>query len=223
MSYRTDERRATSRIAPPRAHIWKEKVPRGWHIDNGETCYKMRSMSAFPDWEKFAVKQKRLETGCIPTGYEMILRAAGVANVDFATFQDDFDLDKDRKPEQNFQNNFDSVAKAVSAKYPEIHFEKRTFAKGSGAEKLAVIEGMIAHGKPVLISLALKPFRTDGLGGYHIMPVVDATADSLTLLSYIDENGKADTRLLQKSLFIQVHNNFDGGDDIAFLADAAPI
>ena len=84
-------------------------------------------MSAFPDWPKFVVKQKRPASGCIPTGYEMILRAAGVKNVNFTTFQDDFDLDQNAKPGDQGKNNFDSVAKAVQAKYPHVHLKKRDF------------------------------------------------------------------------------------------------
>jgi hypothetical protein len=57
-----------------------------------------KKMSAFPDWQGCIVKQKRRETGCIPTGYEMILRAAGINHVTFDTFQDEFDLDKNLKP-----------------------------------------------------------------------------------------------------------------------------
>ena len=50
-------------------------------------------MSVFPDWEKYAVHQRKPDTGCIPTGYEMLLRAAGIAGIDFQTFQEEFDLD----------------------------------------------------------------------------------------------------------------------------------
>ena len=34
--------------------------------------------SVFPGWQQFAVHQRRAATGCIPTGYEMLLRAAKV-------------------------------------------------------------------------------------------------------------------------------------------------
>ena len=50
-------------------------------------------MSVFPEWEKYAVPQRRQLSGCIPTGYEMLLRAAEVPDIDFDTFQDEFDLD----------------------------------------------------------------------------------------------------------------------------------
>jgi len=44
-------------------------------------------MSAFPNWKKFAVVQRRPNSGCIPTGYEMLLRAAKIDNIDYDTFQ----------------------------------------------------------------------------------------------------------------------------------------
>jgi len=40
-------------------------------------------MSVFPDWRRFVIPQQRVMTGCIATGYEMILRAAGAQGIDF--------------------------------------------------------------------------------------------------------------------------------------------
>ena len=52
-------------------------------------------MGAFPNWQKFAVHQRRQATGCIPTSYEIILRAAGIQGIDFNSFQDDFDIEEE--------------------------------------------------------------------------------------------------------------------------------
>ena len=171
-------------------------------------------MSAFPDWQKYVIKQKRPATGCIPTGFEMILRAAGVAGVDFTTFQDEFDLDKDLQRGEQPRNNFGSVARAVESKYPQVHLKTRVFAKGEGINKLAAVEAMISRSKPVLISLTIRPE-----GGWHIMSVVDATDDSLTLLWSVDDDGSMNVMVLPKSDFVHTHDNFPGGDDIAFLAE----
>ncbi len=81
-------------------------------------------MSAFPNWEKFAVVQRRPNSGCIPTGYEMLLRAAKTENIDYETFQDDFDLDEDRYRSEHPQNDFESVAKVVNEKYPHVNFAR---------------------------------------------------------------------------------------------------
>src|SRR5262245_44131580 len=62
--------------------------------------------SMLRDWEKFAVPQRSLPTGCIPAGYEYLLKSAGVEGPDFTTFQEEFDLG----PEVN---NLYTIAEAV--------------------------------------------------------------------------------------------------------------
>jgi hypothetical protein len=171
-------------------------------------------MSAFPDWQGYIVKQKRQETGCIPTGYEMILRAAGINHVAFDTFQDEFDLDKNLKPGDSPRNNFESVAHAIETKYPDVRFQHIGFEKCDGRKKLEVVERMISQKIPVLISLALDPF---GGRGWHIMPVVDSSTDSLTLLWGVNANGTPHVKTLRKADFVHIHENYRGGDDVAFL------
>ena len=52
-------------------------------------------MSAIPNWNQYVVKQRSAAIlVAIPTGYEILLRAANVEGVNFETFQNDFDLDK---------------------------------------------------------------------------------------------------------------------------------
>lgn len=179
-------------------------------------------MSAFPNWQKHIVKQKRPATGCIPTGYEVILRAANTKGIDFDTFQDEFDLDKDLQPGQQPQNNFDSVAQAIQEKYPHIKFQHVGFQKGEGQKKLALVEKLIQQQLPVLVSLAraLLPAPYGG-GGWHIMPVVDAANDTLTLLWCIDAQDKPHTITLRKNDFVAIHEKCIGGDDIAYLEKVA--
>jgi len=167
-------------------------------------------MSAFPDWKKFAVHQRRDGTGCIPTGYEMLLRAAGAEGIDFTTFQDDFDLDQHGGPPKN---HFVSVGAAVKKKYSNVEFTCDSFPKGKGAEKLVKVEDMLRNKKPVLISLTLSP-----AGGWHIMPVVDADEDSLTLLHHVDKAGVAHTIFVKKSEFVARHDKWPGGVEVAYLA-----
>lgn len=176
------------------------------------------SMSAFPNWQQYIVKQRRPATGCIPTGYEIILRAANCGNVNFETFQDEFDLDKDLNQGEHPRNNFDSVAKAIQAKYPSIRLMHVGFAKGEGQKKLQTVDQLISRKLPVLVSLALAPF---GGRGWHIMPVVDSTENTLTLFWGLDENNLPQTKALKKKDFVTVHEKYAGGDDIAFLEKAA--
>jgi hypothetical protein len=176
------------------------------------------TMSAFPNWQQYIVKQKRPATGCIPTGYEVILRAANCKGVNFETFQDEFDLDKDLNPEEQPRNNFDSVAQAVQAKYPDVRLKHLGFSKDEGQKKLALVEQLIQQRLPVLLSLS-RALLSPPYGGRHchIMPVVDASDDSLTLLWSVGENNAPHTVTLTKSDFVAIHEKCRGGDDVAFL------
>jgi hypothetical protein len=152
-----------------------------------------------------------VKTGCIPTCYEILLRAAGVTGIDYASFQDDFDLDQDGGAPRN---HFISVAEEIQRKYPFVEFACDSFTKGDGDKKLARVEDLIFHRKPVIVSLANAHF---GGHGWHIMVVVDATEDALTLLEYVDPNGAAKTKTISKKEFIRVHNHYPGGVEIAYL------
>lgn len=167
--------------------------------------------SVFPGWQQFAVHQRRPQSGCIPTGYEMILRSVGAQNVNLATFQDDFDLDRNLKDGETPRNNFESVADAVRKKYSDVCFRRVGFDQGS--EELEFVEKRLANRQPVLVSIANKPF---GGQGWHIMPVVDATDNELVLLKAVDADGTPETCVLWKEQFVRIHDNYEGGDDVAY-------
>lgn len=163
------------------------------------------NMSAFPDWEQYAVIQQKPSTGCIPTGFEMLLRAAHIEGIDFDVFQDEFDLEN----QGITKNDFKKISQAVHSKYPQINFEIREFT--SGIEKLGFVEKMLDKKQPVLISLTLKP-----QGGWHIMPVVDAD-EFFLFLFFGFQNGHKIVQKIEKTKFIQIHDEWPGGKDIAFL------
>ncbi len=171
-------------------------------------------MTAFLDWQKYVVPQRRLQTGCIPTGYEILARAAEIPDIDLDSFQDDFDLDKDKdfaagdKPE----NNFNSIAATVQKKYPHLVFQCVTF--DIGAKKTEFIDERIAQHRPVLLSLAMAPLNGQG---WHIMPVVDADDETFTLLMVMTKDGKPNLMKIQKQLVAEIHDRFDGGKEVAFL------
>jgi hypothetical protein len=172
----------------------------------------MASMSAFPNWQRYAVPQQREQTGCIPTAFEIMLRAAKVEGINYKTFQDEFDLDKNGGVPRN---HFDPIAKAIKSKYPQADICWETFPKGDGAKKLSRVEQFIRGQRPVLVSLANA---AEGGKGWHIMLVVDSTDSELTLLNYVDKtNGRPVTKTVSKSRFVEIHDRFPGGDEIAFL------
>lgn len=182
-------------------------------------------MSVFPDWQKFAVPQRRLATGCISTGYELILRAAGAAGIQFDTFQDEFDFDKDRLPFSPWRpvrgirdlfrprNNFETIAAAVARKYPSVRLKVARFPKGRGGEKLAFVERHVSQRRPLLLSLALDPPGS----GWHIMPVVDLDDERLTLLNFMAADGTLNMQTVTRPELVRIHDEYPGGDDVAYL------
>jgi len=164
-------------------------------------------MSLFADWEKFAVHQRRGNTGCIPATYEMILKAAGATKIDFSTFQEEFDLGA-------AHNNFGSVAHAVEKKYPWVHFaQKGDFA--SGCDKVAFIDDLLRQGRPVIVSLSNERFGLKN--SWHMQPIVDATDNEYVLLKFVHSNGKKDTENLSKAEIARIHDAYAGGKEVAYL------
>jgi hypothetical protein len=171
-------------------------------------------MTAFPNWKQHAVHQRRPMTGCIPTGYEMILRAVGAKGINFASFQDDFDLDVNLGRGQiEPKNHFGSVASEIRKQYPWVDFDWKQFSTGS--EKVRFIDEQLVKQQPVLISLAQAPF---GGRGWHIMPVVDATEDQYLLLEFVESNGTLRTKWIAKADVAAIHDQHDGGCEVAFLS-----
>ena len=171
--------------------------------------------SASPDWKRYVVRQRRPLSGCIPTGYEMLLRAADFEGIDLDSFQDDFDLDQRIAEGVAPRNNFDSVADAVRARYPHLIFKNISFS--TGAEKLAFVEGQIAAKRlPILVSIYMAAIFSGGLG-WHIMPLVEASADELTLLHSVLPDGRGAVLRVPKSEFVRIHDQFPGGKEIAWL------
>ena len=173
-----------------------------------------RDSTVFPGWRQFVVHQRRARSGCIPTGYEMLLRAAKVEGINYERFQDDFDLDINLgRGQTRPQNNFVSVAQRVKEKYPQIVFEQRSFDRGG--EKIAFIDRCLADQKPVLVSVA--QLRGGQLAGWHIMPVVDMKADSYLLLRIVQADGTPITQWMEKPELARLHDHYEGGKEVAFL------
>ena len=114
------------------------------------------------------------------------------------------------------RNNFDSVADAVRAKYPHLIFKTVSFA--SGADKLAFIEKLTAAQQlPILVSLFMAAVFEGG-AGWHIMPVVEASDDELTLLHSVLADGRCQVLRVPKSELVRLHDEFPGGKEVAYLA-----
>lgn len=171
-------------------------------------------MSLFTNWNQFAVHQRRAQTGCVPTCYEMLLRSKNAQGINLATFQDDFDLDVNLPTGVAPVNNFDTVAGAVKFKYPNVIFRRKCFSKGRGADKIAFIRQNLSASNIILLSLWQG---TIGTPNWHTMPLIGIEPAKLLALYGVDPKGKEDIKVLDDSFLINIHDNHDGGHDVAWL------
>lgn len=133
-------------------------------------------------WEKNAVVQRRAD-GCIATGFEYLLRSAGVQGIDYATFQDDFDLGAE-------MNSYRSVARAVERKYPHVRFVWSDFK--TSEESIQFIERSIDGGRPIVLGLQLSPTSC------HIVPVLGYDDKWVYYLAYANADGTKDVRAIRR-------------------------
>lgn len=168
-------------------------------------------MAELSHWEDVVVPQRH-DTGCVPTGYEWIIRYLGIESVNLETFQEDFDLGK--------SNNFVSVADEVKSRYSHVNIETCNFDQG--IEKIRAIRRLIERDIPCLISLALADIQGTGVHtkiihmGWHIMPIVCIDDQKIKMIHHADEKGNHTWEFpIQEAIWR--HNNLKGGKDIAWI------
>ena len=160
-------------------------------------------MAQLSDWNKTIVPQRH-ESGCVPTGYEWLIRYLKIQGVSFETFQEGFDLGQD--------NSFDYVSAKIRSVYPAIDIKVQSFAKG--IDKVNRIKSLLEEQKPCLISLAL------GQGeGWHIMPVVSIDETTIQLIHNADANGHYTWRFSIAEI-VWRHDYLPGGKDISWIEPA---
>jgi hypothetical protein len=156
-------------------------------------------------WQKSLVVQKDMSLGCIPTGYEFLIRVSGIEGVDLSTFQDEFNLQA-----RNIDNNsFDSVANAVEQKYQDIKIDRKAFP--TGREKVDFVKDLLEQGKPCLLSLIISK------GNYHIMPVIYIDDSIMITIHHMESSGIIQLLRLDLRDVIYRHDNYSGGNDVAWL------
>ena len=156
-------------------------------------------MSQLLNWNKTVVVQRH-ESGCIPTGYEWLIRYLKIQGVNLETFQEDFDLGQD--------NSFDSVSAKIRNVYPTINIKVESFAKG--IDKVNRIKSLLDEQKPCLISLALGNGQ-----GWHIMPVVRID-ETIVLIHHSDAEGHY-TWSFPIAEIVWRHDYLQGGHDISWI------
>jgi hypothetical protein len=156
-------------------------------------------MTQLLEWSKTQITQRH-ESGCVPTGYEWLIRYLKIQGVNLETFQEDFDLGQN--------NSFDSVSAKIRSVYPTINIQVQSFTKG--LEKVIRIKSLLDEQKPCLISLAL------GRGqGWHIMPVVRID-ENIQLIHHSDANGHC-TWVFPVAEIVWRHDFLQGGNDISWI------
>jgi hypothetical protein len=162
-------------------------------------------MPELKDWRNTLVMQENGQTGCIPVGYEWMIKYKNTEGVNFDTFQRDFDLGGDR-------NSFENVAREVMNCYPHITIHLRDFADGN--EKVNFIQSLLEAGHPCLISYYFVIRQT-----YHIMPVVYINEQRLEAIDYVEQIDPPIIKIFveRRDEVIRSHSRYPGGKDIAWL------
>ena len=157
-------------------------------------------MTELQNWVGVVVPQRHF-SGCIPTGYEWLIRYLRIRGVNLQTFQEDCDL------RQN--NSFGSVADKIRSIYPTINIQIQHFTRG--IEKIERVKSLIEKQVPCLISLALG-----GINGWHIMPVVSIDDATIEMIHHADASGNHTWRFANVTI-VWRHDNLQGGNDISWI------
>jgi len=130
-------------------------------------------------WEKNAAVQRK-DDSCVATGFEYLLRSAGVLGIDYATFQDEFDL--------GALNDYPTVARAIERKYPDVRFAWSHFK--SSEASMQFIERSIDERRPIVLGLRLSP------GSTHIVPVLGYDDKWVYFLNLAHADGTKDVQAI---------------------------
>jgi hypothetical protein len=79
-------------------------------------------MHELAGWENISVKQKDLVWGCIPAGYEWMIRFAQVKIIKLDCFQENCLLDV-IKAEKSLDFNFKTIAEAIIKRNPNLDIQ----------------------------------------------------------------------------------------------------
>lgn len=155
------------------------------------------------DNDEIAIKQRE-HLGCIPTGYEWMIRFTKIGDVDLTNFQEEFNLQE----RGLVDNSFGPIGDAIQKKYPQIKIEIKDFV--DGREKIEFIKDLIVKQNPCLISIP------SGRGGYHIMPVLGFD-DNRQVFYFYDPAMTNSKKEAFYTTILDMHNNNSGGHDISWI------
>ena len=161
-------------------------------------------MAELTNWRNVLVHQRNPISGCIPTGYEWMLKYVNKSGINYTTFQDEFDLIRNGQG----SNDFVSIKKAIDAKYGDVGIHTKGFPDAQ--KKIAFMQQKIASDEPCLISLAVQ-------GGWHIMPVVGCDLECARFIHDVDQNLRVVSLWVVTYADIVARQSTSGGDDLAWI------
>lgn len=161
-------------------------------------------------WQNIVVPQKHMLSGCIPTGYEWLIRYLNIQGVRLDIFQEVFDLERwgQISCNPNLRGSFTSVSEFINQIYPQIQI--RILAFKTGIEKVNTIRYLISHDIPCIVSIA----KTDG--GWHIAPAISID-DSVIKVIWDTNQGTNVIVDYPIDYVIQLHDRIAGGNDISWI------
>jgi len=159
------------------------------------------------EWQKALVVQKDQRSGAIAAGYEWMIRHNRIKDVNFETFQEDFNLEA--KGED--KNNFHSTAEAVKQSYPQIRIKCQSFSDGK--EKVEFIKELVGRNVPSMLSLALSSKKNIS----HEMPVTFYDDNYIRLVWRVGDTKQPDMLRIGYDDVVVRHHQWGGGKEIAWL------
>lgn len=163
-------------------------------------------MGELRNWKEITVIQRDPEMGCIPTGFEWLIRHHRTNENCLDTFQEDFNLQRKGLD----SNNFSTIAIAIKNKHPLIRIQCKGFKREEGKEKIDFANDLLCKNLPCLLSLLVNIGTNSRI--CHIMPVVKISEDNI-----IAKNG-SDIMQFSKSEVIRLHFEYwPIGNDLAWL------
>ena len=166
-------------------------------------------MNFIKDWNVVITCQK-YENGCIPAGIEWILRYAGVSDIKFEGFQDEFNLENKKIA----VNKFKTVTEAIQKEYPQLQFEILEFNIDEAAKKIEKVKELVEKNIPPLYSIT----RFYGKFECHVMPVIGFDEQFLYLLDFSDACGNSLISRVDQKFLIKLHQVWEEGHDLMWLS-----
>ena len=164
-------------------------------------------MTELTKWKDALVLQKDHRLGAIAAGFEWMIRFNKIKDVNFETFQDDFNLQVNGEG----KNDLLFTAEAVKKIYPHISIKCQSFS--TGKEKVAFIKELVSKNVPSMLSLTLSSKSNVS----HEMPVTFYDENYVRLVWRVGDTKNPDMlRIAYDDILIR-HRDWAGGKEIAWL------